>query len=92
MEARRAHNPEVVGSSPASATKELLKSKDFGSSSFCEKYLHGQNMRGDRMMPEKRSEQEPLNICLTAKKEGGYNAVCFLRLLSAKADLRRQNG
>ena len=29
-----AHNPEVVGSSPASATKELLKSKDFGSSSF----------------------------------------------------------
>ena len=34
MEARRAHNPEVVGSSPASATKELLKSKDFGSSSF----------------------------------------------------------
>ena len=34
MEARRAHNPEVVGSSPASATKELLKSQDFRSSSF----------------------------------------------------------
>ena len=44
------------------------------------------------MMPEKRSEQEPLNICLTAKKEGGYNAGRFLRLHSAKADLRRQNG
>ena len=29
MEARRAHNPEVVGSSPASATKKVLKSKDF---------------------------------------------------------------
>ena len=29
-----AHNPEVVGSSPASATKELLKSRDFRSSSF----------------------------------------------------------
>ena len=29
-----AHNPEVVGSSPASATKELLKSQDFRSSSF----------------------------------------------------------
>ena len=34
LEARRAHNPEVVGSSPASATKELLKSQDFRSSSF----------------------------------------------------------
>ena len=29
-----AHNPEVVGSSPASATKELLKSQDFRSFSF----------------------------------------------------------
>ena len=29
-----AHNPEVVGSSPASATKEVLKSKDFRTFSF----------------------------------------------------------
>ena len=28
------HNPEVVGSSPASATKELLKSQDFRSFSY----------------------------------------------------------
>ena len=26
LEARRAHNPEVVGSSPASATKKVLES------------------------------------------------------------------
>ena len=29
-----AHNPEVVGSSPASATKKVLKSKDFRTFSF----------------------------------------------------------
>ena len=34
MEARRAHNPEVVGSSPASATKKVLKSRDFRTFSF----------------------------------------------------------
>ena len=34
LEARRAHNPEVVGSSPASATKKVLKSKDFRTFSF----------------------------------------------------------
>ena len=28
------HNPEVVGSSPASATKKVLKSKDFRTFSF----------------------------------------------------------
>ena len=27
--ARRAHNPEAVGSSPASATRKVLKSSDF---------------------------------------------------------------
>ena len=27
--ARRAHNPEAVGSSPASATRKVLKSQDF---------------------------------------------------------------
>ena len=29
MVARRAHNPEAVGSSPASATRKVLKSQDF---------------------------------------------------------------
>ena len=34
LEARRAHNPEVVGSSPASATKEVPKSFDLGTFSM----------------------------------------------------------
>ena len=35
LEARRAHNPEVVGSSPASATKEPPKSKGLGGFFLC---------------------------------------------------------
>ena len=34
LAARRAHNPEVVGSSPASATKKVPKSLDLGTFSM----------------------------------------------------------
>ena len=40
LEARRAHNPEVVGSSPASATKEPPKSSDLGGFSTSRGHSH----------------------------------------------------
>ena len=39
LEARRAHNPEVVGSSPASATR-LSSHSGFAMTTFLIRYLH----------------------------------------------------
>lgn len=36
---------------------------------------------------EKRFEQEMIDIYMTAKKECGYNASCFLQMLGAKGGL-----